>query len=214
MNKVILTPGNLIVGDGHDFTAKLQHLVNGKGATHGCTITYPTGAGRDITLALSAEYNGVVHSTWEKFLPDDNYNFWIYEIIDATQEELQYALDYCEKEFLNDKYGWSSWLWFGWAGLWQRVLNPIGRFLHIGFLQHNVLSENNWFTAGTFCTEHTYWFLTKITELHPEKWGKLREILKQYFPNTFQPIQFRDLLQDKNLFRLKMQRVNKITTSF
>ena len=35
--------GWILVGEGHDITDKLQYLVNGKGASHGCVITFPDG---------------------------------------------------------------------------------------------------------------------------------------------------------------------------
>jgi hypothetical protein len=214
MNTLNLKPGDLIVGDGHGFTAALQHWVNGKGATHGCVVTYPTGSKQDIPLLLSAEYNGVVHETWDNFIKDPKYNFWVYEIIGGTQEENYHALDYGERTFLGDVYGYASWLWFGWAGLWIKILNPIGRFLHLKFLQHDVLSENNWFTKGTFCTEHCWYHIYKYTELHPTQWVDIRTKICNQYPDTFQPIQWTNLLQDKRYFRLKWQRVNGVITEF
>ena len=207
--------GTILVGDGHDVTAKLQHWTNGPGATHGCHITYPTGADRDIPLVMSNEYNGAVHVVWKKFVGDPTYNIWLYEIVGATEEEINHALDYCEREFLNDKYAYLSWPWFGYKALWEKVLNPVLNVLTFGRVHYNIDKQHNWYFKDSFCTEQEYYFLDEVSGWDPSRWGKLRGLLKQYFPDTFQPIQFKATLTGNlDIFRLIAQRVDGVFTIF
>jgi hypothetical protein len=218
-------PGSILVGDGHGFTSWLQHTVNGKGATHGCHISYPDGSKKDMPLVLSAEYNGVVHEWWHKFVSDNTYNFWLYEVVEATQEEINWALDYCEREFLNDKYAYLSWPWFGWCALWKKVLNPLGVFLHLWY--YNIDKEHNWYFKDCFCTEQEWHFMKQLIVENfgtrsrekvflGKTWAdKLYELLFNYFPDTFQPIQLKMLLNtNPDIFKLVAQRVDGVFTSF
>ena len=207
-----LKEGNIIVGDGSDIFDKLQHIVNGKGATHGCFFTYPTGSKRDMPLVLSAEYNGCVHILWKTFFDDDEtYNVWCYSIKEATQEEINYALDYCTNLFLNDSYAYLAWPWFGWKRLWESFLNPLGKkFKFLNWIHHDISTENNWFTKHVFCTKQTYIYLDKLTELYPKKWENLRNILHQWLPDTFQPMELKKMLEDNpTIFNWEFQRVDK-----
>jgi hypothetical protein len=207
--------GDLVVGDGYGLTSNIQHFVDGPGATHGCVVTYPDGAERDMPIVLSAEYNGVVHELWEKFISDIKYNIWVYRIINATSKEIKYSLDKCERNFLNDKYAYLSWIWFGYCAMWKKVLNPILKILTFGKVQYNIDKEHNWYFKDCFCTEHTYYYMTYITELVVNKWTKLKELLSKYFPDTFQPIQYKSLLvQNPDIFKLVYQRINGIESTF
>lgn len=204
-------PGLIIVGEGHSLTDKLQYFFNAPGprASHGCNGTYPNGSEFDMGMLLTAEYNGVVHMLWEKFCNDLTYNFWAYEIRSATTAEIDYAVDYCEKEFLNDKYAYLSWPWFAYAALWRRVLNPIARFLHLP--EYNIDKEHNWYFKDCFCTQQVWWLMKKVTELVPENWQALEKLLSKYFPDTFHPMQLRPMLeQNPEIFRLVAKRVDGV----
>ena len=183
--------GWILVGEGHDITDKLQYLVNGKGASHGCVITFPDGSKQNMTMVLSAEYNGVVHALWNKWASDTKYNYWLYEIIGATEEQINHALDYCEDHFLNAKYAYLSWIWFGYKSLME--------FLHI-----NVHKQHNWYFKDCFCTEHVYYFMLEA--------GVPQELLKDWYPDTFQPMNLKNLLiNNPSLFKLISQRVDGAT---
>jgi hypothetical protein len=206
----VFTPqtGDIIDGRGHDVSAKIQEFVNGKGWTHGCVVTYPIGSQRDISLVRSAEANGCVHVWWEKFLNEDTtYDIWVYRIQGITKHEIELGLDTCEKKFLNEKYAYLAWPWFGWASLWNNVLNPLGKKLKLKWLYHDVNSENNWFTKHVFCTKDVYTFLETSTGIYPPMWKELRGTLHQQLPDTFQPMQLRKLIADyPDIFKLEFCR--------
>jgi hypothetical protein len=215
-----IKPGYLIVGNGHDLTSKIQHICNGKAldgsyATHGCTITWPTGWVDKYPLVLSAEYNGVVHEFWDRFINNDTkYDIWVYEIVGLPQYSLIKALDYCEKEFLNDKYAYLSWPWFAYAAIIRRLINPTLRFLHIKPI--NIDKEHNWYFKDCFCTAHCWHYIYKAIEcfLHdytkPEFQDAMAELV-QYYPDTFQPVQYKNLLLNHpKCFKLKWQRVDGV----
>jgi hypothetical protein len=204
-------PGDIIVGDGYDWSAWLQHAVNGYGATHGCVVTYPDGSIK-MPMVLSSEYNGCVHMLWTKFCSDPKYNIWLYNVIGVTEEEVNHALDYLEANYLDVPYAFLAWPWFGWKSLWDNVLNPLGKkFKILSWLYHDVSTENNWFTRNVFCTKQTWIYMDKFSELHPEKWIKLRGILHNWMPDTFQPMNLKTMLQQNpDIFRLEVKRENGI----
>jgi hypothetical protein len=213
--------GSIILGDGHDFTAGLQHFVNGKckdghGRTHGCNTTYPGGSTNQFAMVLSAEINGDVHELWTKFCNDDSkYNIWVYEIVGMTKEEIEYGLDYLEKTFLNVSYAFWAWPWFGWKALVNRVINPLADWTGIKWLHHDINTENNWFTKNVFCTKQEWIYLDKSSEIHPSNWTELRNILHEYSPDTFDPVDLGNItLTYPKFFKLTAQRIDGITTLF
>jgi len=211
-----IRPGLIIVGNGHDWSAWLQHVVTGKAldgrkATHGCNTTFPTGSRRQISLVLSAEINGAVHIRWEEFCSDPKYDFWIYEVIGITEEEINHALDYDEVAFLNVPYAYLAWPWFGWRALCNRVINPLGKKLGLKWLYHDTNKENNWWTHHVFCTKQEWLHMDEFSELHPEKWGKWREELHNLLPDTFSPIDLTNMLINyPDIFRLIAKQENGV----
>ena len=204
--------GDIIVGQGHDWSAKLQALTNGVGATHGCVVTFPDGSNHDIPMVLSSEYNGCVHMHWQDFCSDPTYNIWVYRIIGLTTEEINYGQNQCEIKFLDVPYAYLAWPWFGWKALWNKALNPLGKALHLSWFHHDVDTENNWFTKNVFCTKQTYIFIDDATGIHPDTWKALRTIFHQWLPDTFQPMELKDVCStNPTLFKLIIQRVNGIT---
>lgn len=205
MNKYSPLPGDIIIGAGHNFTDKLQYFFNGSGASHGCVITYPNGANHGIPMILSAEYNGVVHVLWDKFMDDPTYNVWVYRIKGAGPEQVANALDFCEKEFLNDKYAYLSWPWFGYKSLWDHVLNPALRFLHLP--QYNISKQHNWYFKDCFCTEHVYYFMLQIVNSDPVRFKNLHILLSPFFPDTFQPQDLKQMaIRNPDIFELQYSR--------
>jgi hypothetical protein len=215
-----IKPGYLIVGNGHDLTSKIQHICNGKAldgyyATHGCNATWSLGWFYLKSMLLSAEYNGVVHIYWDKFYNDDpTYDIWIYEMLGVPQHSLIKSLDHCEKEFLNDKYAYLSWPWFAYAAIIRRVINPVLKFFHIK--QINIDKEHNWYFKDCFCTQQCWTLIDKASEdCIGEEFKEMRKELMQYFPDTFQPVQYKNLLLNHpKVFKLKFQRVNGIEQIF
>ena len=212
----LIKTGDHFVGDGHDWSAALQHFCNGPGATHGCVVTFPGCSKGDMKMVLSAEYNGIVHEPFVKLIEDPKYNFWIFRVTIALPEEINYAGDYCEREFLDDKYAYFSWPWFGWYALWKRILNPALKFFNEKW-QYNIDKEHNWYFKDCYCTEHTWWNLKKLTELceGSPRWAKLVKLLAEHFPDTFQPVEYRFLLMNNpDIFKLIAQRIDGNVTIY
>lgn len=212
----IPTPGTIIVGDGHDWSAWLQHMVNGKGATHGCVVTYPDGsADAQMPMVLSAEYNGCVHVLWSNFVEDSSYNLWLYEIIGMSQKEKNIGLNAIEAKFLDVPYAYFAWPWFGWASLWNNVLNPLGKSLGLKWLYHDIDSENNWFTKNVFCTKQTWIFMDDAASAAAKVWSNLLRIIHGWMPDTFQPMQLKNMLIDNpTIFRLVAKRESGVFTIY
>lgn len=209
-------PGDMIAGCGKGFTAWLQKINgranDGRYWTHGAEVTYPTGSSGQIDIVASAEINGNVHMRWNEVIEDPSYDIIVVRIKGVTKAETENALDYGDATFLNDSYGWKSWPWFGWKALWDRVINPIWIKV-FGSKLHDVDLEDNWWTAGTFCTERIWWHLKKVIQVNPKRWNRLQEAIQKYFPNTFQPIQWRNLMMSED-FEIVMQRLDGIVTIF
>jgi len=182
-----LEPGMVGSGDGHDLPAKLQHFFAGKGASHAFIITYPTGYAKDIDMVFEADMR-VVHTPWLRFTEDTTYKYWIFKIKDVTEEEINYALDYCIREFASVIYGFWSWPWFVWKWFAEK------------FLQKDVRKENNWFTKGVICDELWWWFIYKLTEKvlqrlpNSKHWLKLQNHLKEWNPDTIQSAEVKKIM--------------------
>jgi len=173
----LTNPQTGYVGSGNTktgFSAFLQHRLVGTG-THAFIIDYPTGSKEDIPQVFESDMR-VSNDTWQHYLDDPNFDIWLYSINGATPKEIAYALDFCKKEFLGDVYGYAEWLWFPYRMFCQKIL-------HI-----DVRKQDNWFKRwalkGCICTELYWHFVDKLTELHPERYLKLRSILSEFNPDA------------------------------
>jgi hypothetical protein len=163
-------------------------------------------------MLRSAEYTGIVHETWDKFFHADlAYNFWIFRLKGVTKAAIEYSLDRGERELLNAKYAYFSWPWFGYKALWDRVLNPTLKVVTFGKYQYNINKEHNWYFKDCYCTEDVWHTLDWMLDMFPIP--KLQELLNKYFPDTYDPLEFRELLfGNPDLFELVAKRENGVFT--
>lgn len=214
LQEFVPSPGMGIVGYGHDITGKIQNFTNGGTATHGCIIPYPAGSKQDIPIVFTAEYNGVINMLWSEFIKDPKYGLKVVELKGAWKEEIDYSLDKCIKEYLDDPYAYLSWPWFGWAAIWNRGVNPIGKKWELDWMYYDVNAEHNWFTKNCFCTEQVYSYYWWLSDLHPERWGSLRRGLGPFYADTYQPVEWDKLSSDEDLFRVVLTRSKEGVVTF
>jgi hypothetical protein len=181
--------------------AFLQHRLVGTG-THAFIIDYPDGSHHDIARVFESDMR-VSNDLWTNYLTAKKYNFFLYEIIGVTPEEVAHAMDKCKRKFLGDSYGYTEWLYFPYAMLCRKL--PFVK---------DIRKQSNWFknwlVAGVICTELWYWFMWYITELHPERWNKLRAILDQWSPDVLTANDVMHILQQNtDLFRLVFSYMNE-----
>jgi hypothetical protein len=182
-------------------SAFLQHHLVGTG-THAFIIGCPIGSKQDIPIVFESDMR-VSFDLWQNYLNDTNYDMWIYSIKGITQEEIAYSFDKCVRTFLGDAYGYAEWLWFPYRMVCEKIL-------HL-----DVRKQNNWFKRwamkSSICTELGWWFLWFVTELNPEKWTALREILCRWNPDALTANDWLHILEDnKDIFQLELQRINRI----
>lgn len=176
--------------------AWLQHRVAGAG-THAFITDYPDGTKGQFHRIYEADMR-VSHALWKNYLADDNFNFWLFEVVGATKEEIDYSLDKCKELFLGDAYGYLGWPYFTFQMFCRKVL------------WLDVRKNKNWITSGTICTELFYWYLWYITELYPSKWASLRSILKEWSADAMTSNDALHLLQDNpHWFKLVFDKVSK-----
>ncbi|MFA5395539.1 MAG: hypothetical protein WC346_05905 [Methanogenium sp.] len=198
----IIPPFTGWVGAGNaksGFPAFLQHRLVGVG-THAFIIGYLSGSQNNIQTVFESDMR-VSYDLWSNYLKNAKYDMWIYEVIGLTQEEIEYAMDYCIYTFLGDAYGYLEWFYFPYQMFCRKIL------------RHDIRKNPNWFSKwlmnGVICTELAWWFLWKATELHPEKWIELRDILKQWSPDTLTSNDWLHILEDHpNIFKIRMRRIN------
>ena len=166
-------PGLVGNANSKTFFAFLQHIFCGPGVSHAFCITYQDGYARTIPMVFEADMT-VTHTPFSRYLADKTVDFWLYSIIGETPEEMVHSLDKCIEEFSGVSYGFTNTIWFVWEWF-NRVV-----------LHRDVRHEKNWFTDGIICTELWYYRMWYMTELHPERWTKLRAILQEWNPDTIQ----------------------------
>ena len=80
------------VGNSHKgISAFLQHRVAGTG-THAFIIDYPDGTQKQYPRVFESDMR-VSHALWTTYLKDKDFDFWLYEVVGATTEEIDYALE-------------------------------------------------------------------------------------------------------------------------
>ena len=184
--EIKLIPG--LVGTGNSktgFSAITQHFFSGPGATHAFIITYPIGKIVPIDMVFEADMR-VVHTAWPRWANEDiQYDFWLYKLINATDEEIEHSLDKCTKEFAGEMYGFLQWPWFAWRWFNEKILH------------RDIKHQHNWVTDYIICDELWWYFCWYLTEINPDKWSKLRSILSQWNPDTIQSYDVK-MIQIKN----------------
>jgi len=180
-------------------SAFLQHHLVGTG-THAFIVGYPQGSRNDIPTVFESDMR-VGYDLWSNYLKDTNYDMWIYQIVGVTQEEVNYALDYCIKNFLGDAYGYLEWLYFPYQTFCRKILHK------------DVRNQKNWLTAGVICTELWWWYIWALTGgfVFTSRWIKLRSIIDQWNPDTLTANDVLHICQDNpDIFCLQMKRENGI----